>query len=218
MENVNTNPAADPVNDATQAAVPDQMVAGDEMLGSETPVSGDLAEQLEALRAERDAALAEREAARRHCQQKDNEMRALKRKNLSDPDAIEELEQELEQERIRLREETEAAQREFSIKSNAFDVRQVLTEAGVAGSDSVKLAGFITSEDLEESTARAKAIVSVINKVAKDKVKEATNTMLKDNAKEPPNGSAATETQLSPGAIAAQRYNTLNKNKSGGTT
>lgn len=177
--------------------------------------SGYVTERLEELQAELEAAKAEVESARRHCQQKDNEMRNLKRKNLSDPDAIEALEQELEEERARIQQEGEARARELAIKSNAFDVRQVLSDAGVAGSDSVKLAGFITSDDLAESTARAKAIVSVINKVANSKVKDATNAMLKDNAEEPPNGAAANQ-PVSRGALAAQKFNQSRQNYTGG--
>lgn len=210
MEN-NVNPAATEVSTedvAVQTTGADDNFTADEGMNSD----------LETLQAELEAAKAEVESARRHCQQKDNEMRSLKRKNLSDPEAIEALEQELEQERQRLIEEGEAAKREFAIKSNSFDVRQTLSEAGVPGSDSIKLAEMITSDDAAESTARAKAIVSVINKVAKEKVKEATNTLLKDNADAPPNGasSAATENTVSLGAAAAQRYAKQKANYTGG--
>ena len=200
--------------------------------GVEQPSEGGVvvtgAVDVEALREQLAAAQAEVESARRHCQQRDNEMQALKRKAATDPEAIAALEEELkaeaEAERQRLLEEAEAAKQSYIIKSNTLDVKQTLADAGVSGSDATKLASFITCEDSAESTARAKAIVSVINKVAKAqadaKAKEATNSLLAENAEVPPNGSSAataTKAPVSRGALAAQRYVQSHINNIGGT-
>lgn len=227
MENIATTATSTPVNVSTGDPTPSTTDATGKTVDTTVTVdaagevdagSTEYAEQLAQMQADLQKAKDEVESARRHCQQKDDEMRKLKRKNLTDPDAIEELEREVEEERTRLLQEAEATKREYTIKSNMFDVKQTLTEAGVSSADSTKLAGFITGEDADESIARAKAIVSVINKVANGKVKDATNAMLKDNAEEPPNGGspAAANQTISRGAAAAQRYAETHINNIGG--
>lgn len=200
---------ADPVPPVAPPAADDQ-AAGDDM-----GVVDDsrLAEMETALA----AAQAEVESARRHCAQRDNEIRKLKRMNLTDPEALEELEREVEEERERVLQEAQEARVEYAIKSNTLDVKNVFLEAGITSADCTKLAGYIVCEDSAESTARAKALVSVINKVANGKVKEATAEMLRSNAEEPPHGGdVPAAPTVSRGAAAAQRYIQSHINNIGG--
>lgn len=177
-------------------------------------------EQLAAMQEQLEAMKAEVESARRHSRQKEEEARRLKRQNLSDPEALAALEQELEAAEQQRQAEYEAKMAELAIQSNSFDVKQTLADAGVSSADCTKLAAFITSADATESTARAKALVSVINKVASAKAKEATNAMLQENADEPKNGSTPSDPKqpaVSAGAQAVQAYNERLKTLGGKT-
>lgn len=223
---VNPNGGAIPTP-ATPNTVPVASPAGDDTTLDPVEGQGDVgeggedeiytADDVARLKADFEKAQKELESARRHCKQRDDELRKAKRRGVTDPQALEEIEREFEAERIKAEKEVEEIKREYAVKENTLEVKQILMDAAVSSADSTKLASFITSDDAEESAARAKALVSVINKVANSKIKEATNALLKENAEEPPNGGStgagATPNKVSPGALAAQRYNEMHKNK-----
>lgn len=189
--------------------------AAEDVASTETRESLLAAERIAAMEAEVEKLRQERDSAKRHASQREQEYRKLRKASLTDPELIAEMEAEqaeIEAEAARRDQEFQARQeemqREFAIKGNRLDVRQSFIDVGVSADDSVKLAEWITTEDADESALRAAGIASVIKKAAKAASKQREKAMLADNAKEPPNGVDANsgDKPVSRGAQQALRY------------
>ena len=87
------------------------------------------------------------------------------------------------EERIAAREKAaEEREREFNLKSNSLDAKEIFVQAGCFEEDEIaELVEQVTSEDAEKTKARAQRIVDTVTKQREAVAKETKDALLKTN-------------------------------------
>lgn len=204
---VTPTPAAAPATDPAVTPAPASAPAAN-------PVDPGVA-QLQSELAEMQRQLAdmtkELDSARAHARQKTSEYRKLQKASLSDPELLEELEREREEERQALEKQqqelvaaSEQARREYARKSNLLDIKTELE--GLPAEDRSAIAELLVDDDSKTSMSNAKLFRGVLERAMEGAVKAAVKAHLKDNATGiPAAGTAPATPAISRGEAAAKK-------------